>query len=141
MNWGMKIVLVLAIFIIGIVSAGIYMVTQNQDTLEEGDYYEKGIEYDVLYEQKQNLIFHQATPLLTFTTDSLLIRFHKPVNQGVLYFHRPADDGLDAEIAFKTNENHYWVPLKGRAKGAWKVQIQWENEETPFWYEQTVFLP
>ncbi len=49
MNWGTKIVIALALFIILIASFGIYMVTQDSDSLIYEDYYERGLNYDRLH--------------------------------------------------------------------------------------------
>ena len=54
MNWGTKIFLTLAVFMLCIVGAGIYMVSHDSDSLEEDDYYEQGLNYDQAYEKKQN---------------------------------------------------------------------------------------
>ena len=48
MNWGLKIVIGLATFIVFIVSMGIYMVSKDTDSLVDNDYYEKSLSYDFL---------------------------------------------------------------------------------------------
>jgi len=47
-NWGGKIVLALALFMALIISFGVYMVSQDTDTLVAEDYYERGLNYDRL---------------------------------------------------------------------------------------------
>lgn len=49
-NWGTKIVIALGLFVALITSFGIYMVTQDTDTLVHEDYYERGLNYDRLRE-------------------------------------------------------------------------------------------
>ena len=48
MNWGVKITIALALFMVLIVSFGIYMVSNDTDTLVAEDYYERGLNYDRL---------------------------------------------------------------------------------------------
>lgn len=48
MNWGVKIVIALALFMALIVSFGIYMVSNDTDSLVAEDYYERGLNYDQL---------------------------------------------------------------------------------------------
>lgn len=48
MNWGVKLVIALAAFIVLIVSFGIYMVSTDTDSLVHEDYYERGLHYDRL---------------------------------------------------------------------------------------------
>jgi hypothetical protein len=141
MNWGMKIVVVLAMFMIGIVGAGIYMVRQNSDTLEEGDYYEKGIEYDVQYRQKQNLVDQEAMPTFALNKDSLIISFKKSGNQGVLLLQRPSDRSLDRQELWRTNSDRYAYPLQDITAGLWKIRLQWKQQNMEFYHEQTIHIP
>lgn len=46
MNWGTKIVIALASFMVLIVSFGVYMVNTDTDSLVHEDYYERGLNYD-----------------------------------------------------------------------------------------------
>ncbi|WP_262246589.1 FixH family protein [Parapedobacter soli] len=48
MNWGVKIVIALASFMVLIVSFGVYMVNMDTDSLVAEDYYERGLNYDQL---------------------------------------------------------------------------------------------
>ncbi|MFB2120298.1 FixH family protein [Parapedobacter sp. 2B3] len=48
MNWGKGLVLALSLFIVMIIAFGIYMVTQDTDSLVHEDYYERGLNYDKL---------------------------------------------------------------------------------------------
>ena len=61
MNWGLKIVIALASFMVLIVSFGIYMVSQNTDSLVAEDYYERGLNYDKLRIPDSPDSSHQAT--------------------------------------------------------------------------------
>lgn len=49
MNWGTTIIIALALFMTLIVSFGIYMVSQDTDSLVAEDYYERGLNYDKLH--------------------------------------------------------------------------------------------
>lgn len=48
MNWGIRIVIALALFIALITAFGVYMVTTDTDSLVAEDYYERGLNYDRL---------------------------------------------------------------------------------------------
>lgn len=52
MNWGIKIILALALFMVLIVSFGIYMVNHDTDSLVAEDYYERGLNYDRLQREE-----------------------------------------------------------------------------------------
>ena len=70
MNWGTKIFLILAVFMLCIVAAGFYMVTQDTDSLEEDDYYEQGLNYDQAYEKKQNVLSMKEMPTVALRKGS-----------------------------------------------------------------------
>ena len=104
MNWGMKIVVGLAAFMIFIVSVGVYMVSRDTDTLLDDDYYEKGLTYDDVYQRKQNLVDDGAKPALKVDRDTLFITFVQYDNKGEIFFRRPSDGSLDQKIPFDERE-------------------------------------
>ncbi|MBD1423105.1 FixH family protein [Sphingobacterium chuzhouense] len=140
MNWGLKIVLGLGAFIIFIVSAGIYMVTKNTDTLEDEDYYEKSLSYDEVYQRKQNLLDDHARPTVNVRNDTLYITFSKPHNRGDLIFKRPSDSMLDITLPFVTEGQDYRLPVSSFTKGSWRLEISWEQGETLYTSDHNLYL-
>ncbi|SFB84189.1 FixH protein [Parapedobacter composti] len=55
MDWGTKIVMALALFMIMIMSFGVYMLRHDTDSLVAPDYYERGLKYDSLQRVSQPL--------------------------------------------------------------------------------------
>lgn len=127
MNWGLKIVLGLAAFMIFIVGAGIYMVTKNTDTLEDEDYYEKSLSYDDVYQRKQNLLNDHARPMVNVKNDTLYIAFDQPHNRGDLFFKRPSDNTLDITLPFVADSRFYKLPVASFTKGSWRLEISWQQ--------------
>ncbi len=140
MNWGIKIVISLALFMALIVSFGIYMVSQHTDTLEESNYYERGLNFDAVYERKQNLQKYRATPVVKVDADTLSIRFVHATNKGELLLRRPSDKAQDVKIPFAFEGSEYRLPVAALSRGAWNVQLEWEAAGTPFLYERPIFL-
>lgn len=140
MNWGVKISLVLAVFMIAIVSAGIYMVSRDTDTLEDYDYYEQGLQYDAVMEQKQNLLKHGAVPTLSVAADSLFIEFVKPGNAGQLLLRRPSDRSEDTVVAFDVSGTVYQLPVAELSRGLWEVKLEWASNGTLYLHEQRIFI-
>lgn len=132
MNWGFKIFFSLGFFMICIVCAGIYMVSQDTDTLIDEDYYEKGLNYDEVFEKKQNVISHQAKPTIKVERDTLYIEFTKNANRGKLIFKKPSDGSLDMELPFQTKSHSYQLPLQSLKKGAWNLEIVWEQDGSAY---------
>ncbi|NGM66656.1 FixH family protein [Sphingobacterium sp. SGR-19] len=140
MNWGLKIVLGLGAFIIFIVSAGIYMVTKNTDTLEDEDYYEKSLSYDEVYQRKQNLLDDHARPTVNVRNDTLYIMFSKPHNRGDLIFMRPSDSMLDISLPFVTEGQDYRLPVDNFKRGSWRLEISWELNGIPYTSDHNLYF-
>ena len=130
----------LAFFMALILSFGIYMVSQNTDTLEEHDYYEQGLDFDSVYERKQNLQKYQAKPEIIVNTDTMLVRFVHEANHGKLLLRRPSDGAQDTKIPFSFEGKEYRLPITAFSRGAWEVRIAWEADGVPYLYEQRIFL-
>lgn len=140
MNWGMKIVLGMAAFMIFIISAGIYMVAHDSDSLIDDDYYEKGLAYDDTYVKKQNLLDDAAKPQVKIDRDTLSIIFKSEKNKGDLFFKRPSDGKLDLKVPFYTNTNVFKLPISTFSKGNWTLELNWEHERKSYFDTQSLFL-
>lgn len=141
MNWGVKIFLTLAVFMIGMVSVGIYMVNKNTDTLEEIDYYEKGINFDETYVRRQNLKDHGAEPTVAIKDGSVLeVNFKHQGNTGEWMMKRASDNNLDQNKHFSIEDGLLRIPIEDLAGGAWQLQLEWEADGVSFQYEKNIYL-
>lgn len=141
MNWGTKIVIGMAIAMSAVVFAGVYMVSHDTDTLEENDYYEKGLSYEVAYKKKENVTRDRTKVDISIVRDSLYITFAQHANEGTLYLKRPSDRTLDQKIQFTTaNLNYHKVPIHKLPKGVWHIQLEWEHVGIPYLQEQDIYI-
>lgn len=141
MNWGTKLVIGMLCFMSMIVVLGVLMVTSQNDTLVENDYYEKGIHYDTDYNKKEQVKVDHAEPLFTIEADSMLITFKKQA-EGTIKFIRASDKTMDRLYRLNTNAlNQLRLPIKTKAKGLWKLRLDWNSEGRNFLYEKEVMLP
>lgn len=140
MNWGTKIFLTLAVFIIGMVAVGIYMVSKNSDSLVEEDYYERGINFDEVYQRRQNLLAHQAQPKISVEGNMLHIHFKHQENEGELLLKRASDQSQDIKIPFSVQDDQFQTGLETLSAGAWDLQLIWRSGELDFQYEHKIFI-
>ncbi|NGM60390.1 hypothetical protein G5B30_00535 [Sphingobacterium sp. SGG-5] len=140
MNWGIKIVVGLATFMLFIIGAGVYMITQDSDSLLDEDYYEKSLVYDEVYERKQNVVDDRAKPIVRLEQDTLAIVFTSPGNEGQLSFKRPSDGQLDKKIPLYTATEVFKLPISSFTKGSWLLEISWENEHKTYIDTRTVYI-
>ena len=140
MNWGIKIIIALALFMTLIVSFGIYMVRSNTDTLETSDYYEQGLEYDSVYRRRQNLLRDAVKPVLSVAADTLTIQFAKAGNRGQLHLLRPSDQAQDRTLPLDVSGRYFRLPLATFASGLWQLQLEWESNGVWYQYEEQLLL-
>ncbi|TCK85669.1 FixH family protein [Albibacterium bauzanense] len=141
MNWGTKIFITLLIFMATAIGTGIYMVSQDQDTLIEDNYYEKGINYDSTYNQKTNVQELKAEPTISTKDNYLEITFTETGNKGILNLQRTSNSSLDQQIPFSTEDKVLKFSTDILSSGEWKIRINWEHNNNLFLFEKDIFIP
>lgn len=141
MDWGTRIVVGMGIAMTTVVATGVYMVSQDKDSLEDIDYYENSLNYDDDYQQKELMVQAHATPKLSIEGDSLYITFSTTGNEGRIYFKRPSDKNLDMTLPFLVADQRYSLPLHALQPGAWQIRINWKTGQQDFLYENDLFIP
>jgi len=139
MNWGYKIVFGLGAFVLFIVGLAIYMVSNDTDTLEDDDYYERSLNYDETYRKKENLNHNHAKPTIRISQDTMLIKFISADNKGQLHFKRPDDNKLDVSLPFATPTDQFKLPLSTFKKGNWNLEIDWKSGADSYLVDQHVY--
>lgn len=141
MNWGVKILLTLITIVVVTVSVGIYMVSQDTDSLVEEGYYEKGLDYESIIEHQRNVETYNAQPEITLKDNYLEFLFKEENNKGEIILQRPSDQHLDQVIPFSTSDSKYTLSLKDFQKGAWEIQLSWEQNDIPFFFQKRIYIP
>jgi len=140
MNWGFRIVLGLGAFMLFIVCAVIYMVSKDSDTLIADDYYEQSLNYDDVYDRKQNLQNDDAQPIVKIINDTIVVTFKTEENKGNLSFKRPSNGKLDFEVPFEINTNVFKVPTNSLLFGNWQMELKWDNQGRKYIHNQSIFI-
>ncbi|MNL49441.1 hypothetical protein D3C87_1723760 [compost metagenome] len=116
------------------------MVSHDTDTLEDTDYYEQGLNYDQVYNKKENVVTYQAKPIVKISQDTLYIEFVHVANKGNLIFKRPSDSSIDLQLPFETNSTLYQLPISSLKKGTWNLEIIWKSGGLDFLTDQQLHL-
>ncbi|WP_199120431.1 FixH family protein [Pedobacter sp. ASV28] len=142
MNWGTKIVLGMAAFMLFIIGMVVYMfkVHGNDDLVEE-DYYEKGINYDREYEAKRNTLSEHADPVIKLTTSQLIIQL-KVMADYRLKLMRPSSAKKDIQSEGKTigEEHLIIIDRVGLDKGLWSLKLEWKANGKTYQYGKDMML-
>lgn len=136
MNWGKGLVIGLVLFMSFITILVVLMFRSAEDSFDK-DYYEKGLAYDVEYEQKQQVITDQAEPTISYNDEVLSITF-KAADSGQINFKRPSSKKEDKVINFTDNEVN--INRKELLNGEWKIILKWTYDQKNYLYEKSIFL-
>lgn len=140
MNWGTKLVIGMAVFIIFIIGLGLMMVNSNSDELVDANYYENGLKYDHDYNRKEQVVQDHAEPEINITPQELTLKFTRPAT-GKLRFVRSADKTMDTVVEFKSEaDNKVSIPLQNKAKGAWRLILEWNSENKAYLFEKEIMI-
>lgn len=138
-NWGKGLILGMGAFMLFIMAMGIYMFTQSPDDYDH-QYYEKGLAYDSVYNQKQAVVVDKVQPKIIVTAKDMHISFLQPAN-GRIQFERLADPSLNKLIVFKASANQQInIDLGKFSKGRWDLTFNWTNHGKKYMYYQKINL-
>lgn len=145
MNWGKALAIGMAVFMVFIVVMGV-MMFRSTDSLEEDNYYEKGLQHDEMYERLQN---NQKLPReaeATFSADGkeLQIEFPQvplPIRAEILLI-KPNDKRQDQKALIEIDEGGSLLRIIGveqLSSGIWQVQMNWQSAEKKYHFETQIF--
>ncbi|HEX2787623.1 MAG TPA: FixH family protein [Ignavibacteria bacterium] len=140
MNWGKKIILVYAIFILGIASLVFISMRQNIDLVTD-NYYEKELKYQEQIDKKKRTQSLKESIMITKINSDLHISFPSDAipKSGEVTFYRPSDDSEDKIFLLKENEKEQIISLNNFSSGLWKVVIYWRTNGTEYLNEEIFY--
>ena len=140
MNWGTKLVIGMALFMSFIVALGARMIFSSKDDLVDRNYYEKGLNYDQEYEEKQNVLRDKAEPALRVSPGTLQLEFRLPAN-GTATLAHPSDKSLEHIFSFAESTGPSVEIATGKLPaGQWHLRLSWESKGQKYLFEKVVHL-
>jgi hypothetical protein len=142
MNWGNKIMLTMAAFILFILALGAYMLSkQGNDTLVESNYYEKGLRYEEEYQLKANTFSDHAEPVITVNPNQVIIRLKDSASYSLVLM-RPSNAKADKKQEGNTIGNDHLILLERKPadKGLWYLDLKWESNHKQYQYKKSITL-
>ena len=131
----------MACFMTMIIVYAVLMMRSDKDALVDTDYYEKGINYNLEYRKKSHVRQDRAEPKLELRNDSLVVTFARSAT-GQLRMIRTADKALDQQYEIDTDTAKvFTIPVRQKARGLWKVQLDWTSMGRPYLFEKELMLP
>ena len=145
-NWGKGIVALYSGFVIFILAIVFIATSQNFD-LVESNYYQKELKYQDKIDKLNNSNSLKEKPYWAFDrlNDNLVLFF--PEKQyddsliGDLHFFRPSDKSLDFHIPLELNDDFkQQISLNGKARGLWRLKINWTNKIDSYFIEDILII-
>lgn len=142
MNWGTKIVLGMAVFMLFIIGMVVYMFrVHGNDTLVDEDYYEKGINYDEEYNANQNVITDKAEPKITISESQIIIQLKDSADYN-LTLTRPSTkrDKLADSGATVSDANLIIINRLNMHSGIWYLELKWTSNAKKYQLKKSITL-
>jgi len=136
MNWGKGLIIGLGAFMLFITILVVQMFRTAEDSFDK-DYYEKGLNYDVDYQLKQQVITDHAEPKISQTADFISINL-LTADSGTVKFKRPSSSQKDEFFSY--NNVQIEIPKTSITKGEWKIILHWYANQKEYLFEQNLFV-
>lgn len=147
MNWGTRIIFVLAVFIAGMGYMVYICMKQTDIQLVAKDYYEQEIAYQGTIDKENNYRALTKKPSLVdnIEQNKLMVDFSVLENykgiSGKIFFFRPSQSKLDFNTAVAPGaDGVQWIEKDNIATGKWLVKLDWSDGDKEYFNEQTVYI-
>ena len=141
MNWGKKLVIGMAVFMTFIITLGTMMIMRNdEDSLVEQNYYEKGQNYNKEFQQKQDAADDRLLPKISTSNSALTIVFPVQVKYHLIC-RRPSDAAMDQTLSGTTADGTIAIQSGTLKSGPWSVRIEYVVEGKNYLFEDEIIMP
>lgn len=143
MNWGLRIVLSFAAFMIFILTM-VFIALEEDVNLVSENYYEQEIEFQDQLDRISNARNLPSHIEMNVDRNSMQATFQFPGSMAVngeFHFFRPSDNTLDQRISIKLDsEMTQRIPIGHLRQGLWKVKILWRDEGHEYFEEKILVI-
>ena len=143
-NWGTGIVIVIAIFVLGMLSL-VLITSMHEVNLVTPDYYPKGIDYQNQMNKKQHTSQLQKGVEFSQDIKNITIKFpsidslSKPEGEIWLFF--PKNYRMDHKYSITTDENNRQLISKDSlGRGRCTIKVDWSFDGVSYYQEETLML-
>lgn len=142
MNWGTKLVLGMAAFMLFVTGMVVYMFrVHGNDSLVEEDYYEKGLDYDKEYEAKRNTLLDKAEPSVKIEASKIIIQLKDSASYELKIINASkAKEDRSSKGATIGDANLIIVDTETMNKGLWTLNLKWTSNGKNYQYNKNITL-
>lgn len=142
-NWGTKLVLAMAAFMLMIISFVVFMFQQDISLVEK-DYYPRGQAYQEMIDKVQNTVPYANDIIAKVENNAVQIAFPTfflpDKVEGLVHFYSRIDDSNDRFIGLTLNEDGVFTyPVNG-IKGRFILKISWQQDGIDYYTEKNISI-
>ena len=142
-HWGHAI-LIFFIFYVGTLAFVLFKSTTVNHSLVVKDYYNHDLNYQKKYDKIQNFVKHNIGLEVRWDekNSSLILEFNNAASRsGNIKLYNPAHTSKDLSSEFAAGkESIYSLRDLNLSPGRWKVQLDWTEEDIPFFTEKEIYI-
>ncbi len=144
MNWGGKIAVVLAVYMIGIIAVVWYTMTLDVNLVAE-DYYQQEIAYEEQITRLKNTELLEEKPSFEKSSDGKLLVLSFPTalepKTGQIMLYRPSDFTMDRKFKLELDDvNQQGFIVASMKPGLWKAKVTWEMKGKSYFQEFIIVI-
>ncbi|MCY1513218.1 hypothetical protein D9M68_477050 [compost metagenome] len=142
MNWGTRLVIGSAAFMLFIAGMAFYMFSvQDRDALVEDDYYEKGMAYNDEMKALQRTQDDHAAPQIKISESQLILQLNDSASYS-LKLLKPSSAKEDRNLKGTTagEANLIVIDRTQMSKGLWMLELRWVSRQKEYRYQKNISL-
>ena len=139
MNWGTRIAIGYAAFVVFIMTLVVMAFQQDFDLVAD-NYYEQEIAYQGRIDQIQNAINDGQEVAVVSADDAVSLAFSSAATDVKIHFFRPSDDTKDLLIEHASVDSQVNVPSSQFTTGKYLVKVEWKANGKTYFQENDLFL-
>lgn len=143
-NWGTKLFIATAAFMIMVIIFGIIMIRQSVDLVEK-DYYPKGQVHQQIIDKRNNA--HEFAHLINLSFEGGVAKINFPDifrpqdMEGSVHFYHRVTDKRDRFAELEVDSNCTFSYPIGNMHGRYIVKIDWTHQGEGYYVEKSVIIP
>ena len=142
-NWGLKIVLVYGMFVMGIMYMVFLSSKQNRDLVSD-NYYAEELAYQKVIDQSSKTASLQTQVEISTTGNAVQVALPKEFDHiaisgnWILYY--AANQEKDIKGSFQTSAASFSINIPKEAKGNYLLKLNWKSNKEEYYFEKPIFL-
>lgn len=143
-NWGTKLVVAMAAFMIMIITFAVLMMREDVDLVEK-DYYPKGQAFQEMIEKKTNAAPYNDSVTAVLNNSTIVLVFPASFQpsgiSGTLHLYDRMREAGDQQFELRAGSDGIFSFSTGDSKGRFILKIDWQYNDKQYYTEKSLDIP